>query len=176
MSGQPGVNDRSAPVVFQASARARVVAVLAAVGAAGVAVFSFGAAANWWAGRSCALGACGADDIEWVWFVVFAVAVAATAAFAVLAWQVVRDRTVMHHHAVWVRSARGLAVDWATIDRFEVVDGPGGVVQAQMVMLGGEPIQLRGLTIADDGRGVSVDALRSTIDRFTDRTIPIDRP
>ena len=81
----------TAPPSTGPSAVARSIGVGSTVATAAAAVYAFGAARAWWAGRSCALAACGAEDIAWAWYI--AAAVAASACLLMVAWtgQMVRD-------------------------------------------------------------------------------------
>ena len=68
------------------------IAVAAAVASAVIAVYALGSARSWWEGSSCALASCGAEDIEWAWYTVAAVATVVTGLLVLSTVQTVRDR------------------------------------------------------------------------------------
>lgn len=77
--------------VARPSWRPVAVVLLVTVVSAAVAVYAFGAGLGWWGGSSCALAACGAEDIGWAWLVAGIVMGFVTGLFALLTVQAIRD-------------------------------------------------------------------------------------
>ncbi len=80
-------SDRAA----EPSARAWLIGALATVGAVVITVYALGSARAWWEGSSCALAACGADDLTWAWYLVAVVGAAVSALMVFWTAQMVRD-------------------------------------------------------------------------------------
>lgn len=161
--------------VFRASWRSIVGVALATTMSAAAAMYAIGAAFGWWGGSSCALAVCGAEDIGWAWFILGVVLACVTGLFALLATQTVLDRTIMNDVALWPSRRHG-AVDWATIDRFELSRTQGDTAHVDVVVSTGQPVRLRGVTVTTGEAGaMSVDEFRSAVARFTDRSIPVER-
>ena len=68
-----------------------MVVLLVTAGSAVVAVYAVGAGLGWWGGSSCALAACGAEDIGWAWLVAGIVMGFVTGLFGLLTVQTIRD-------------------------------------------------------------------------------------
>lgn len=75
----------------RASLRPTVAAALATTVTAAASVYALGVAVGWWGGSSCALAACGAEDIAWAWLLLGVVMGLVTGLFALLTAQTIRD-------------------------------------------------------------------------------------
>ena len=84
------MNEELADAPTEVTLAGAVVAVAATLGSIVITLYALGAVRGWWQGSSCALAACGADDVAWAWYVVTAVGAGGSALMLVWVSQIVR--------------------------------------------------------------------------------------
>lgn len=160
---------------FRASGAMRAMGVVWTLGSGALSVYGLGSALGWWGGRIC-YQSCDAGDTPGFWWVVAVGMAVATAVMVTWTFRMFTDRTEVS--ADGIRTMPGgstTELDWASIERFDLVGRPGFPAQVHAVTAD-RSVRLRGVDVTVDGsRGRSIEPFATAVEERSGRSIPIGR-